>query len=228
MIFVPGEEAVTSKNGLLTTMACSLPEEPPHYALEGSIFIGGASIQWLRDKLQLITDANETEAICEQTPPLKNLYVVPAFAGLGAPYWDHEAKGAIYGLTLDMGKNEIVKATVEALALQTKDVLNAMQEDCGSKLQRLQVDGGASANNYLMQFQADMLNVPVDRPKMLEVTALGAAFLAGLEAGIWELSELKSIRETECLFEPKMDETVREEKYNGWLDAIERTKSDHE
>lgn len=228
MLLNTGIEAVTSKNGLLTTIACSLPNTEIQYALEGSIFIGGASIQWLRDKLQLITTASETESICKQTPDLKNLYVVPAFAGLGAPYWDSEAKGAIYGLTLDTGKNELIKATVEALALQTKDVLNAMQQDCDKKLQQLQVDGGASANNYLMQFQADMLNVPVERPKMVEVTALGAAFLAGLQAGIWKLSELNSTREIERRFQSMMDDSVREEKYKGWLTAIERTKSNNE
>ncbi|MFC7357529.1 glycerol kinase GlpK [Jejudonia soesokkakensis] len=228
MLLNTGTEAVSSKNGLLTTIACSLPDTEIQYALEGSIFIGGASIQWLRDNLLLIKNASETESICEETQELKDLYVVPAFAGLGAPYWDSEAKGAMYGLTLDTGKNEIIKATVEALALQTKDVLNAMQQDCNKKVQQLQVDGGASANNYLMQFQADMLNVPVERPKMLEVTALGAAFLAGLHAGVWELSELNKSREIERLFQPIMDNLVREEKYKGWLTAIERTKSNHE
>ena len=220
-----GKDYVASKNGLITTLACSLPNEAINYALEGSIFIGGASIQWLRDKLLLIKEAKETEAICNNTKVLKDLYVVPAFAGLGAPYWDANAKGAIYGITLDIGKNEIIKATVEALAYQTKDVIKAMEEDCGKTLTTLKVDGGASANNYLMQFQSDVLDVAVARPKMIEITALGAAMLAGLKAGIWTKKDIDSIREVDQLFTPKMDSNTRTEKYTGWLDAIKRTKT---
>jgi glycerol kinase len=202
-----------------------LENESPNYALEGSIFIGGASIQWLRDQLNLIQQASETEAICQSIPPLEDLYVVPAFAGLGAPYWDANAKGSITGITLDIGKNEIIKATVEALAYQTKDVINVMLEDSGSKMVALKVDGGASANNYLMQFQSDILNVDVDRPKMLEVTALGAAFLAGIKAGFWTSDAIEKVREREALFTPKMDESTRIRKYEGWKKAVERTKS---
>tara|TARA_R100001369_G_C3319641_1_gene168721 strand:+ start:1040 stop:2530 length:1491 start_codon:yes stop_codon:yes gene_type:complete len=220
-----GKDYVISKNGLITTLACSLPEEPKTYALEGSIFIGGASIQWLRDKLLLINQASETEQICNSIPPLNDLYVVPAFAGLGAPYWDANAKGAIYGITLDIGKNEIIKATVEALAYQTIDVIKAMEEDSGKPLTSLKVDGGASANNYLMQFQSDLLNVTVDRPKMIEITALGAAMLAGLKAGVWTKQDIESIRKVDQFFLPKMDTTTRTEKYDGWLDAVKRTKT---
>jgi len=223
-----GKDYVASKNGLITTLACSLPEQPKHYALEGSIFIGGASIQWLRDKLLLINQASETEQICNSIPPLKDLYVVPAFAGLGAPYWDANAKGAIYGITLDIGKNEIIKATVEALAYQTKDVIKAMEEDSGKALTSLKVDGGASANNYLMQFQSDLLSVTVDRPKMIEITALGAAMLAGLKAGVWTKQDIESIREVDNIFSPEMDTKTRTEKYTGWLDAINRTKTINE
>ena len=220
-----GTDHLVSKNGLLTTLACSIENEKPNYALEGSIFIGGASIQWLRDQLNLIKQAEETEAICKSIPPLEDLYVVPAFAGLGAPYWDAKAKGAIHGITLDIGKNELTKATVEAMAYQTKDVINAMLEDSGSSIISLKVDGGASANNYLMQFQSDILNVDVDRPKMLEVTALGAAFLAGIKAGFWTLDSIEEVRERENLFSPIMTQQAREAKYSGWLNAVERTKS---
>nr|WP_321243555.1 glycerol kinase GlpK [uncultured Psychroserpens sp.] len=220
-----GKDYVASKNGLITTLACSLPEQPKNYALEGSIFIGGASIQWLRDKMQLINEAKETEQICNDIPPLKDLYVVPAFAGLGAPYWDGNAKGAIYGITLDIGKKEIIKATVEALAYQTKDVIKAMEEDSGKPITVLKVDGGASSNTYLMQFQSDVLNVPVDRPKIIEITALGAAMLAGLKAGVWTKQDIASIREIDQIFKPEMDVKTRTEKYSGWLDVIRRTQT---
>ena len=178
MLLNIGTEMMESQNGLLTTLACTQENNNAQYAFEGSVFVGGASIKWLRDNLKVISNASETEAICNSIPPLDNIYVVPAFVGLGAPYWDQNAKGAIYGMTLDTTKNEIIKATVDALAYQTKDVLDVMIEDSGKELTVLKVDGGASANNYLMQFQSDMLNVDVDRPKMIEVTAFGAASLA--------------------------------------------------
>jgi glycerol kinase len=158
---------------------------------------------------------------------LEDVYVVPAFAGLGAPYWDAKAKGAIYGLTLDTGKAEIIKGTLDALAYQTKDVLLAMQKEEGIELKKLQVDGGASANNYLMQFQADILNVPVEKPKMIEVTALGAAFLAGLKAGVWKKEDINKLNKTETTYLPNMDEELRVKKYSGWLDAVERTRVDY-
>ncbi|MGB1283951.1 MAG: glycerol kinase GlpK, partial [Polaribacter sp.] len=225
MLLNIGKNKVTSKSGLLTTLTCSLENEPVKYALEGSIFVGGASIQWLRDQMQLIDKASDTEAICNSIPPLKDIYMVPAFAGLGAPYWDANAKGSVYGMTLDTGKKELIKATVEALAYQTKDVITAMIEDSGKEMNVLKVDGGASANNYLMQFQSDILNAEVDRPKMIEVTAFGAALLAGIKAGIWTKNNIEKLREVDTVFSPKMKGKVRKKKYKGWLHAIERTKS---
>jgi len=222
-----GKKAYQSSNGLLTTLCASLSGESVKYALEGSVFVGGASVQWLRDKLQIIEHAKETEAICLATSSQDDLYVVPAFAGLGAPYWDMNAKGAIYGLTLDSGKNEIIKATLDALAYQTRDVLDAMMEDSGKQMKTLKVDGGATANNYLMQFQSDILNVEVDRPKMLEVTALGAAFLAGIKAGVWNKKDIASLREVDQIFEPKISAHLRTKKYTGWQNAVERTKSEN-
>ena len=225
MLLNIGKKQVISKNGLLTTLTCSLESESVKYALEGSVFVGGASINWLRDKMKLISKASETETICQSIPPLKNVYVVPAFAGLGAPYWDAKAKGSIYGMTLDTGKDELIKATVEALAYQTKDVISAMIKDSGKEMTTLKVDGGASANNYLMQFQSDILNVAVDRPKMIEVTAFGAALLAGIKAGIWTKNDIETIREVDTVFKPKMTSKTRKKKYKGWLNAVERTKS---
>lgn len=220
-----GKKAYQSKNGLLTTLCASLPDSKVKYALEGSIFVGGASVQWLRDKLQIIKDAKETEAICHRTTSQDDLYVVPAFAGLGAPYWDMDAKGAIFGLSLDSNKDHIIKATIDALAYQTRDVLDAMIEDSGTQMKTLKVDGGATANNYLMQFQADLLNVSVDRPKMLEVTALGAAFLAGIQVGIWDKKDIARIRNVDTLFTPEINEYERNRKYIGWKNAVARTKS---
>ncbi|MDT0622315.1 glycerol kinase GlpK [Croceitalea vernalis] len=220
-----GEKRVESKKGLLTTLTCSLENERVNYALEGSIFAGGASIQWLRDRLKIINNATETEAICNSIPPLKNVYVVPAFAGLGAPHWDSEAKGSIYGLTLDTGREELIKATVNSLAYQTKDVIGAMEKDYKSKSVTLKVDGGASANNYLMQFQSDILNVKVDRPKMIEVTAFGAALLAGIKAGIWIKNDIAKIRDIDTVFVPKMDKNSRKLNYKGWKKAVKRTKT---
>lgn len=220
-----GEKMVNSKRGLLTTLTCSLENEPVHYALEGSIFAGGASIQWLRDRMKVIDSASETEAICTSIPSLKNVYVVPAFAGLGAPHWDSEAKGSIYGMTLDTGREELIKATVNSLAYQTKDVIGAMEKDCKSKSVTLKVDGGASANNYLMQFQSDILNVQVDRPKMIEVTAFGAALLAGIKAGIWTKNDIAKIRQVDTIFSPEMDKKERKLNYKGWKKAVKRTKT---
>ncbi|WP_435314488.1 glycerol kinase GlpK [Cellulophaga fucicola] len=225
MLLNIGEKQVVSTKGLLTTLTCSLEQEPIQYALEGSIFIGGASIQWLRDRLNLIKNVSETEEICNSIPVLKDIYVVPAFAGLGAPYWDAKAKGSIYGLTLDTGKNEIIKATIEALAYQTKDVINAMIEDSKKEITTLKVDGGASANNYLMQFQSDMLNVEVDRPKMIEVTAFGAALLAGIKVNFWKKENIGSIRQIDTIFKPEMKPKLRNKKYKGWLKAVEKTKN---
>ncbi|WP_299883426.1 glycerol kinase GlpK [uncultured Lacinutrix sp.] len=225
MLLNIGKKQITSKNGLLTTLTCSLDSEPIKYALEGSVFAAGASIQWLRDKMQLIKKASETEAICKSIPALEDIYVVPAFAGLGAPYWDEKAKGSIYGMTLDTDKNQIIKATVESLAYQTKDLINAMIKDSGKEIKTLKVDGGASSNNYLMQFQSDILNITVDRPKMIEVTAFGVALLAGIKAGIWNKNNFETIREVDTIFTSKMKPKTRKKKYKGWLQAVERTKS---
>jgi glycerol kinase len=220
-----GKKQVKSKKGLLTTLTCSLDSEPMNYALEGSVFAGGASIQWLRDRMKVIEKASDTEAICNSIPPLKNVYVVPAFAGLGAPHWDSKAKGSVYGMTLDTGREELIKATVNALAYQTKDVIGAMEKDCGEKITTLKVDGGATANSYLMQFQSDLLNVEVDRPKMIEVTAFGAALLAGIKAGVWTKNDIEQIREIDIVFSPKMENKIRKKKYKGWKRAVKRTKS---
>ncbi|TVZ53133.1 glycerol kinase GlpK [Dokdonia sp. Hel_I_53] len=225
MMMNTGKKPYHSKNGLLTTLCASLPGQKIKYALEGSIFAGGASIKWLRDKLEIIQNAKETEQICKNTNHSEHLYVVPAFAGLGAPHWDMDAKGAIYGLTLDSDKNDIIKATVDALAYQTRDVVEAMIEDSGKQIKSLKVDGGASANDYLMQFQSDILNIEVDRPEMLEVTALGAAFIAGIQAGVWNKKDITKIRKREKCFQPIITEYQRNKQYTGWKNAVARTKS---
>jgi glycerol kinase len=227
MLLNTGKKANISSNGLLTTLACTLPDENVKYALEGSVFVAGASVQWLRDNLGFIEQASETEEICEKTKIDPGLYVVPAFAGLGAPHWDMKAKGSVFGLTLDTDKNAITKATIQAIAYQIRDVLEAMVEDSGQQMKTLSVDGGASANNYLMQFQADILNVEVERPKMLEVTAMGAAFLAGIQAGIWTKEDISNIRNIDKVFQPKMDQFERTKLYDGWKQAVERTKTAH-
>ncbi|MEH6408416.1 MAG: glycerol kinase GlpK, partial [Leeuwenhoekiella sp.] len=227
MLLNTGKKPYFSKNGLITTLCCTLEDDKVKYALEGSVFVGGASVQWLRDSLHLIEEASDTEMICESIPPLKDLYVVPAFSGLGAPYWDGNAKGSIQGLTFNTGRNEIVKATVEALAYQVSDVIHAMIEDSGKLMKSLKVDGGACSNNYLMQFQADILDAEVDRPKMLEATALGAAFLAGIKAGMWTKTDISKLRTVDRIFKPKMLTKDRKIKQNGWELAVLRTKSDY-
>ncbi|MDP5044862.1 MAG: glycerol kinase GlpK [Leeuwenhoekiella sp.] len=225
MLLNTGKKPSFSKNGLITTLCCTLENEPHKYALEGSVFVGGASVQWLRDAVGLIDNALETEAICKSIPPLKDLFFVPAFNGMGAPYWDSDAKGSIQGLTFNTGKKELIKATIEAMAYQVSDLLNAMIEDSGKQLKELKVDGGACVNNYLMQFQADILDTNVDRPKMLEVTAMGAAFLAGIKAGIWTKKDIASVRNVDTIFEPNMDVRTRNHKKEGWELAVARTRS---
>jgi glycerol kinase len=227
MLLNTGKKANISSNGLLTTLTCTLPGDKVKYALEGSVFVAGASVQWLRDKMDFIDKASETEEICHQTDIDPSLYVVPAFAGLGAPHWDMKARGSIFGLTLDTCKNAITKATIQSIAYQIRDVLEAMIEDSGQQMKTLSVDGGASANNYLMQFQSDILNVEVERPKMLEVTAMGAAFLAGIQAGIWTKEDIVNIRNIDKVFEPQMDQFERTKLYDGWKLAVERTKTAH-
>ncbi len=216
-----GDEIQKSPSGLLNTIAWGVNGEVT-YALEGSVFVAGAAIQWLRDGLQVIDHAKETQEIAQTTED-KDVYVVPAFAGLGTPYWDMYSRGAIFGLTRDTGKNHIVKATLESLAYQSKDVLDAMQKDSGIQLKKLQVDGGACANDYLMQFQADILNVEIERPDLIESTAIGAAYLAAYAIGLWSLEEIKEKRSVDKVFISKQKDSWRKAKSERWDEAIKRT-----
>lgn len=224
MLMHTGDKAVQSQNGLLTTIACNAKGEPA-YALEGSIFVAGASIQWLRDELKIVHDAQDSEYFAQKVSDCNGVYVVPAFTGLGAPYWDPYARGAIVGLSRGANRNHIVRATLESIAYQARDVLEAMQSDSGAKLKALRVDGGATANNFLMQFQADILDTVVERPVVKEVTALGAAYLAGLATGFWKnLEELQDKAAVERQFMPDQDEEKRERRYNGWKKAVKRAQ----
>lgn len=222
MLMNTGVDLQLSENGLLTTIAYGLDGQV-NYALEGSIFIAGAAIQWLRDGLKLIKSASETEAMAEAVKDSHDVFVVPAFAGLGAPYWDMYARGAIFGLTRDTDEKHLAKATLDSLAYQTRDILEAMQKDSGAKLRSLKVDGGAVANNYLMQFQADILGVPVLRPEVTESTAQGAAYLAGIGAGIWKQKDLAEVQKIDREFDPDMDQTERDKLYKNWNKAVRRT-----
>ena len=218
-----GKEPVISQHGLLTTIAWGLGPEIT-YALEGSIFMGGASVQWLRDELKLINTAEETERYASSVDDTNGVVVVPAFTGLGAPYWDMYARGAIIGLTRGVRREHLVRATLESIAYQTKDVLNAMERDAGMKLQVLKVDGGASRNNFLMQFQADMLKVKVERPKVTETTALGAAYLAGLAVGFYSsTADIASDWKIDRVFEPGYSQEQIDAKYRQWQRAVERS-----
>ncbi len=215
-----GQEKVASQNGLVTTIACG-PKGEPAYALEGSVFMGGASIQWLRDEMKLLNDARDSEYFATKVDTSNGVYVVPAFTGLGAPYWDAYARGTIVGLTRGVNSNHIIRATLESIAYQTRDVIDAMQADSGIKLDSLRVDGGAVANNFLMQFQADVLDTQVLRPKVTEVTALGAAYLAGMAVGFWDsLDELQDKAAIDRTFVPHHDEEKRNRRYRGWRRAI--------
>jgi glycerol kinase len=221
-----GTEAVDSHNNLLTTIAWQIGENEVHYALEGSVFITGAAVQWLRDEMKLISSAAESEQIATSIESCDGVYVVPAFVGLGAPYWDQYARGAIVGLTRGSGRAQIVRATLESIAYQTRDVLEAMHADSGLELQALRVDGGAVRNDFLMQFQADILGVPVQRPAVTETTALGAAYLAGLATGFWSSQgQLAHQWAVEKTFEPQMSGDERDRLYSGWQQAVERAKS---
>jgi len=217
-----GEKPQYSNNGLLTTIAWGINNKI-YYALEGSVFNAGSAIQWLRDSLEIINSAKETETIANKIKDDYSVFVVPAFSGLGAPYWDMEARGAIFGLTQDTGKNQIIKATLEAIAYQCKDLIIAMQEDSKVVLNALKVDGGASANNYLMQFQADVLNVKIERAKVLESTAQGAAFLAGIGIGLWKIEDILRNRDIEKEFIPEMEERKRIKLYKTWEKAVKRS-----
>jgi glycerol kinase len=221
MLMNTGKKIVESKSGLLTTIAWGIDGEIK-YALEGSVFIAGAAIKWLRDALKIIDNAADTEKIANETEDTEEVYVVPAFSGLGAPYWDMYARGAILGLTQGVTDKHIVRSTLESLAYQTMDVLKAMEKDSGITLKTLNVDGGASANNFLMQFQSDLLNVDVNRPKIIETTALGAAFLAGLAIKFWSIDEIIQQREIERSFKPLMKAEKRDKLYSGWLKAVEK------
>jgi glycerol kinase len=222
MLMNTGEKIQLSNNGLVTTIAWGL-DSKVEYALEGSVFIAGAAVQWLRDSLKIIDQSKDSEYFAGKALGSNDVYVVPAFAGLGAPYWDMYARGAIFGLTRDTGKDHIIKATLEALAYQTKDVLNAMQEDSGLTLKSLKVDGGACANNILMQFQADILGTEVDRPAVIESTAQGAAYLAAIQIGLWKKEDIQKNRSIEKCFKPQMDAATRKRLYDGWTKAVKRT-----
>ena len=222
MLMNTGEKAVKSENGLLTTIACG-PRGEVNYALEGAVFMAGASIQWLRDEMKLISDAFDSEYFATKVKDTNGVYVVPAFTGLGAPYWDPYARGAIFGLTRGVNSNHIIRATLESIAYQTRDVLEAMQADSGIRLHALRVDGGAVANNFLMQFQSDILGTRVERPEVREVTALGAAYLAGLAVGFWQnLDELQEKAVIEREFRPGIETTERNYRYSGWKKAVKR------
>lgn len=224
MLMNTGSKIHISKNGLITTIAWGI-DNKIEYALEGSVFIAGAAVQWLRDSLGFIDESKDSEYFAAKALGSNEVYVVPAFAGLGAPYWDMYARGAIFGLTRDTGKDHIIKATLESLAYQTKDVLMAMQEDAGLQLARLKVDGGACANNILMQFQADILGTEVERPEIIESTALGAAFLAGIRAGLWNKQDIVARRKVQKIFKPEMDDATRDKLYAGWKKAVARTRN---
>ncbi|WP_226580882.1 glycerol kinase GlpK [Halobacillus litoralis] len=224
MLMNTGEEGVPSEHGLLTTLAWGI-DGKVEYALEGSIFVAGSAIQWLRDGLKLIESAPETESYATSVDSSDGVYLVPAFVGLGTPYWDSDARGAVFGLTRGTSKAHFVRATLESLAYQTKDVLDAMIADSGIELKTLRVDGGAVKNNFLMQFQSDILGVPVERPVVQETTALGAAFLAGLAVGYWEdKDEIKQQSENERTFTGDMTESEQERLYSGWQKAVEATR----
>ncbi|WP_209124756.1 glycerol kinase GlpK [Alkalihalobacillus sp. BA299] len=223
MLMNTGDKAVKSDHGLLTTLAWGM-DGKVEYALEGSIFVAGSAIQWLRDGLRIIKSASDSESYATKVESTDGVYVVPAFVGLGTPYWDSDVRGAVFGITRGTEKEHLIRATLESLAYQTKDVLTAMEADSGISLKKLRVDGGAVANEFLMQFQSDMLGVPVERPVVQETTALGAAYLAGLAVGFWEsrndIAKQWSIDRT---FTNEMNNEVREQLYSGWKKAIHAT-----
>ncbi|MBI5879613.1 MAG: glycerol kinase GlpK [Chloroflexi bacterium] len=224
MLMNTGTQAIPSKHGLLTTIGWGLPATT--YCLEGSVFIGGAVVQWLRDELKIISRAADTQALAESVADTGGVYFVPAFVGLGAPYWDAQARGALSGLTRGTNRAHVARAALEAIAYQTRDVLEAMEADAGAPLRALRVDGGASANDWLMQFQADVLGVRVERPAVLETTALGAAYLAGLAAQTWSgMDEIQAQWRAEHVFEPRMGADQRQALYAGWQRAVNRVRA---
>ncbi|WP_164219435.1 glycerol kinase GlpK [Virgibacillus sp. YIM 98842] len=224
MLMNTGEEGVVSKHGLLTTLAWGI-DGKVEYALEGSIFIAGSAVQWLRDGMKLIDNAPESEYFATNVDSTDGVYMVPAFVGLGAPYWDSDARGAVFGLTRGTTKDHFIRATLESLAYQTKDVLDAMIADSGIDLKTLRVDGGTAKNDFLMQFQSDIVGVPVERSAINETTALGSAYLAGLAVGFWkDREEIAKQWKNERTFEADMHENKREELYTGWKKAVEATR----
>ena len=225
LLMQTGAEAVESENGLLTTVAWRMGGKT-EYALEGSVFVAGASIQWLRDEMKLISSAAESEEVALSVPDTAGVYVVPAFTGMGAPYWDMYGRGAIVGLTRGAGRAHIVRATLEAIAFQNADVMDAMTRDSGIPLSQMRADGGASANGFLMQFQADVLGIPVVRPAVTETTAMGAAYLAGLAVGVWESREqVAALWRTDRVFQPQWSEDQRAERLRQWHRAVLRAMS---
>ena len=220
MLANTGKTPVRSRNGLITTIAWGIGDEVS-YALEGSVFISGATIQWLRDEMKLLDNAAESEMIAGKVEDTAGAYIVPAFAGLGAPYWNPYARGAIVGLTRGVNKNHIVRAALESMAYQTKDLISSMEDDMGRSISRFKVDGGASANDFLLQFQADVLDMPVYRPDCIETTSLGAAYLAGLATGYWKnRSDILANWRTDKIYEPNMDSVRREALLRGWKRAV--------
>ena len=219
-----GKDIVRSEHGLITTIACGANGEV-NYALEGAVFNGGSCVQWLRDELKSIHDSHDSEYYATKVPDSQGVYVVPAFTGLGAPYWDPTARGAMFGLTRGTGIEHIIRATLESIAYQTRDVLEAMQKDAKRDLLTLRVDGGVTANNFLMQFQSNILHVPVERSAVKETTVLGAAFLAGLAVGFWtDLAELRNQLNIEHTFEPQMPKQETDALYQGWKKAVARSQ----
>ena len=222
MLMNTGDNAIVSKAGLITTIAWGI-NGTVSYALEGSVFISGAAIQWLRDGLSFFEIVSDSESLALKSIDSEEVYFVPAFTGLGAPYWDMDARGAIFGLTRDSGKSQITKAALESIAFQTKDLISAMELDTNKKFSALAVDGGACANNFLMQFQADILGSSIQRAAVIESTALGVAYLAGLQVGVWTFTELRNKKINSQVFKPSMDDEKRERLYKGWLKAVSRT-----
>ncbi|WP_317946049.1 glycerol kinase GlpK [Carnobacterium maltaromaticum] len=220
-----GEKAVNSENGLITTIAYGL-DGKVNYALEGSVFVAGSAVQWLRDGLKMFTDAGETEEYALRAGNSDGVYMVPAFVGLGAPHWDTDARGAIFGLTRGTSKDVFIRATLESIAYQSKDVMETMIQDSGIPITEMRVDGGAAKNNFLMQFQSDILNIEIKRPKVSETTALGAAYLAGLATGFWEsIEDIKANWLLDKSYEPKMEDAERDALYHGWEKAVTATRS---
>jgi len=231
VLMLVGDRAVASRHGLVTTLACA-EDGRPAYALEGSVFVAGAAIQWLRDGLGVLRSAPESERLAREVKGSDGVYLVPAFVGLGAPYWDPHARGALLGLTRGTTRAHVVRAALESIAFQSRDVIDAMSADARGdapagvhEVEHIRADGGAAANDFLMQFQADQLGVPVDRPKNVETTALGAAYLAGMGVGLWSPSDLARMRTTDRIFKPKANPATREALYAGWKSAVARVRS---